>query len=71
MLKHVIPDVDRYSSNTVIIGDAAVGELRFTGTVFQDGADEWLRGLEQVFPVEVVELDGDRLLLRLREADQR
>lgn len=66
-LKHVIPDVDRYSAHTVIIGDAAVGDLRFTGTVFQDSADEWLRGIERVFPVEVVELDGERLLLRLRE----
>ena len=69
-LKHVIPDVDRYSAQTVIIGDAAVGELKFTGTVFQDNADEWLRGLEKVFPVEVVELDGDKLLLRLRETER-
>ena len=69
-LKHVIPDVDRYSPQTVIIGDAAVGELKFTGTVFQDSADEWLRGLEAVFPVEVVELDDQQLLLRLREQDQ-
>lgn len=70
-LKHVIPDVDRYSAHTVIIGDAAVGDLRFTGTVFQDSADEWLRGIEQVFPVEVVELDGERLLLRLREPQEQ
>ena len=69
-LKHVIPDVDRYSPQTVIIGDAAVGELKFTGTVFQDNADEWLRGLEAVFPVEVVELDDQQLLLRLRDQDQ-
>ena len=69
-LKHVIPDVDRYSPQTVIIGDAAVGELQFTGTVFQDNADEWLRGLEAVFPVEVVELDDQQLLLRLRNEDQ-
>lgn len=69
-LKHVIPDVDRYSPHTVIIGDAAVGEFKFTGTVFQDNADEWLRGLEAVFPVEVVELDDQQLLLRLREQDR-
>ena len=66
-LKHVIPDVDRYSTHTVIIGDSAVGELEFTGTVFQDNADEWLQSLERVFPVEVVELDDEQLLLRLRK----
>ena len=61
-LKHVVPDVDRYSAHTVIIGDSSVGELKFTGTVFQAHADEWLQGLEQVFPVEVVELDDGQLL---------
>lgn len=66
-LKHVIPDVERYTPHILIIGDTAVGELKFTGTVFQDKADEWLRGLEQVFPVEVIELDDEQLLLRLRE----
>ncbi len=67
-LKHVISDVDRYSDKQIILGDG-VGELVFTGTVFQDEADDWLMGLEQVFPVEVVPMDGNRVLVRLTVKD--
>ena len=52
-LSSVVRDVNRYSAETVVVIDADVGKLSFTGTVFQDAIDDWLSSLEQAFPVEV------------------
>lgn len=52
-LSSVVRDVNRYSPETVVVIDADVGRLSFTGTVFQNAIDDWLSSLEQAFPVEV------------------
>ena len=59
-LSAVVRDVNRYSAETVVVIDADVGSLSFTGTVFQNAIDDWLSSLEQAFPVEVdTQADGD------------
>ena len=59
-LSSVVQDVNRYSAGSVITIDADVGELSFTGTVFQNAVDDWLSSLEQAFPVDVeTEANGD------------
>jgi transmembrane sensor len=65
-LKFVINGVNRYSAKEIIIADRQVEEMQFTGSVFQDQADDWLDGLEQVFPIEVIEMGDDKVLLRQR-----
>ncbi len=65
-LKYVIPDVQRYSRKRLVIADEAVGQLGFTGTVFQDDVEEWLEGLETSLPIEVVATDDYTVVLKAR-----
>jgi transmembrane sensor len=53
-LPSVIADVARYAGYDIVIGDAAVAELRVTGTVFSNDVDSWLLGLEAALPVRAV-----------------
>jgi transmembrane sensor len=66
-LKHVIEDINRYSRKQVIFDDEAVGNLMYSGTVFESEVDEWVSGLEKTFPqIEVVTNDDERVRLRSR-----
>lgn len=63
-LEFVLPDVSRYTRTQLVIADEAVGELRYTGTVLQDDVDHWLESLSEVFPIDVVRVDADTVLLK-------
>ena len=66
-LRHVIEDVNRYSSRELILGDPAVGTLLYSGTVFASDIDDWIAGLEQIYPeIEVVMTNDGRVLIRTR-----
>ncbi len=52
-LSSVVAAINRYSTIPVKIDSPAVSGLHYTGTVVADRADEWLRGLPNVFPVVV------------------
>jgi len=65
-LESVIADVNRYSRSKIMIGDAMAKQLMFTGTVFQDGIEEWLEGLEKVFPVRVMKAGGHVVIIITR-----
>jgi transmembrane sensor len=67
-LRAVLASVNRYSVRTVTLGDPALGELRFTGTVFADRVDDWIRGLPAVFPVTVRD-EGTNLVVESRAQD--
>lgn len=67
-LKYVVIDINRYSRRQIMLGDRSTEELVFTGTVFQDQIDEWLRGLEDIFPVQVTQTDNDHIFLQSRQA---
>ncbi len=62
-LASVIEDVNRYSSREIIIGDPALNDIRFTGTVLNDGIDNWLRGLVVAYPIKVLDSGHDAILL--------
>lgn len=62
-LSSVIADVNRYTSRRIVLGDAALGDRIFTGTVYEGRIDEWLRALEAVFPLTVVDKGGSIELL--------
>jgi transmembrane sensor len=61
-LSSVINDVNRYSEHKIVIADASVGALQFTGTVLLDRVDAWLSALPGTFPVEIVTRDNQRFL---------
>lgn len=54
-LEAVIESVNRYSGRRIALDGAELGDLRFTGTVFTDRLDDWIRGLPEIFPVAVRE----------------
>ncbi len=62
-LASVIEDVNRYSAREIIIGDAALNNIRFTGTVLNDGIDNWLRGLSVAYPIKVLDSGHNAILL--------
>lgn len=65
-LSSVVSAINRHAVTPVSIGDRAVEDYRFTGTVVPDRVDEWLRGLPDIFPVEIVERPhGGEAVIRL------
>ena len=69
-LKYVIAGVSRYTDTDIILVDAEIEDMLFTGTVYRDQVDDWLRALETVFPAEVNYVDSGRILIRKRIAGQ-
>ncbi|NJO12904.1 MAG: hypothetical protein HC872_04920 [Gammaproteobacteria bacterium] len=67
-LKYVIQDVARYTELRLLIRDAAIEEMRYTGTLMQNEVDDWLISLQQVFPILVERVAADRAILQLRES---
>lgn len=65
-LASVIEDVNRYSRHPIVIIDPQLRDLVFTGTVFRDQAEEWVRALDTVFPLRVVERTDGSLALEAR-----
>lgn len=64
-LSRVVQDVARYSPRSISVGDAAAGNILYSGTVFERDVDDWLAALEKVFPdVQVVELDEQHIIIR-------
>lgn len=60
-LRYVIADVARYTDRHVAVSEG-VGQMRFTGAVFQDSVLEWLEALPAVFPVTVRSKGGDMVV---------
>lgn len=58
-LSTVVADVNRYSARQIVLGDPAVGRMRFTGTVLIGRVDAWLTASGEVFPLrQQVDADG-------------
>ena len=57
-LASALADINRYSQRRIIVRDAAVGGIPFSGTVLIGETEEWVRALPRLFPVEV-ETDAD------------
>lgn len=56
-LLHVVEEVNRYSSQPIVVGSSA-GDLRFGGVVHVDEIPDWLQSLKAIFPVTVEERAG-------------
>ncbi len=65
-LSQVIVNLNRYSSHQIVIENAQIAALTFTGTARTDRIDNWLQALPAVFPVTIVELPDGRRLIRAR-----
>lgn len=67
-LGDVIQELNRFVENEITIGDAAVAQFNFTGTVYPDQVDDWLDGLQQGYPLKVMRV-GSSTVLMLDEED--
>ena len=54
-LRAVVSDLNRYSTRKIVITDAVLADLPFTGTVFNNRIDDALRAFTDVFPLTIVE----------------
>jgi transmembrane sensor len=64
-LQDVVNDLLRYSDVPIEIADPAVGELHYSGLVYHDAIQEWVKALPQVFPVTIVR-NGNREIIKAR-----
>jgi transmembrane sensor len=56
-LSGVIETVNRYSKRRILIRNASVGRMTFTGTVQSERVEEWVMNLPRAFPLRAVALE--------------
>jgi len=66
-LAYLVADIGRYFDETIEV-DADVGELQFTGLVYQSQVKKFLQDLEIIFPVKVSRTGDNRILIHARDA---
>jgi transmembrane sensor len=64
-LEDVINAINRYTAPQIVVAPA-FQRTRFTGTVSPPKVREWLKALEQIYPVEVVDQGANGVLIRSR-----
>jgi len=65
-LQNVVADLNRYTERKIVVEDAVLDTLPYTGTVFAGRIDQWLIALQDAFPL-YVEPDGkDRVRLKMK-----
>jgi len=68
-LRVVIEGVNRYSEKPIVLADESVGNLLFSGTVFEGQVTDWLRALAITLPVVVLEGD-DRIVICMHKPSE-
>ena len=64
-LRSVLASVRAASGVDIRLATSSLGDLRFTGTVFNDKVSDWVEGLPAVFPVQVSQ-DGGGFVVQER-----
>jgi len=67
-LETVIRDINRYSTANVVLKDPALGQLRFSGTVFVSSVGDWISALEAKYPVRARKSPSGQIELAERDA---
>jgi transmembrane sensor len=65
-LEEVAAEVGRYSATRIVVAPA-LQQTRFTGTVMPNDVHEWLKALELIYAVTVVDQGVSEVLIRTRE----
>jgi transmembrane sensor len=60
-LRSVVQAVNRYSRVPIVIDDPAAEDYLYSGTVMQSQTDEWILGLERIFPVRITKGADERV----------
>jgi transmembrane sensor len=64
-LEDVINAINRYTTPPIIVVPS-FQQVRFTGTVSPSKVRDWLKALEQIYPIEVVDQGANSVLIRSR-----
>jgi transmembrane sensor len=64
-LEDVINAINRYAAPPIVVAPT-FQQTRFTGTVSPSKVRDWLKALEQIYPVEVVDQGANGVLIRAR-----
>jgi transmembrane sensor len=67
-LEEVVGEVNRYSAPQIVVA-SAFQQTRFTGTVSPRNVRDWLKALEQIYAVQVVDQGANEILIRSRADD--
>jgi transmembrane sensor len=67
-LADVVGAINRYSASQIIV-EPAFQQTRFTGTVSPVNVRDWLKALEQIYAVDVVDQGANGMLIRPRAGD--
>jgi transmembrane sensor len=62
-LRAVVADINRYAEHPVVVRDAELNRLGYTGTVQLGAIDQWLQGLPLAFPIQLVRGEDGLVLL--------
>jgi transmembrane sensor len=68
--KTVIPRVNRYSQKPIVLEDGELGELTYSGTVFEGQVNDWLHALQTLYPIKVTETADHFVLHYDRDRDR-
>src|SRR5258708_1698482 len=68
-LKFVTPGVTVHSENPIVLADDGVGNLLFSGPVFDDQVMDWWRALTIALPIFVIEGDARIVIPLCKPAD--
>ena len=61
----VVEDLNRYSEHKILIKEPAIAALHFTGTVFTASISDWVKAVEQAYPVRADSTaNGDIVLVQ-------
>ena len=61
-LRVVVASLNRYADKPIVLADPSLGDLHFTGTVFDHTTNDWLSAVQRLVPISVEET-GDRVVL--------
>lgn len=67
-LASAMVDINRYSKNPIIIRDAAVGKIVFSGTIRANEADTWIKALPALFPIDINKDASGNVILESRDS---
>jgi ferric-dicitrate binding protein FerR (iron transport regulator) len=62
-LEDVINAINRYATPPIVVAPS-FQQTRFTGTVSPSKVRDWLKALEQIYPIEVVDQGANGVLIR-------
>jgi transmembrane sensor len=65
-LSYLVADIGRYFEEPIEV-DRQVGDLQFTGLVYESQVKKFLQDLEVIFPVKVVRTESNHILIEPRD----